>query len=168
MRMWVALGLVAALAVITRAQQTSVLLIAPIFNADGNEKMSLTSRGPQNGPINGQGTRSNGQDLNINRNFMKLDSPEARAFAQLWTDYDPHVGFDLHTSDGSFHAYHLTYSPPLNPNTNTALTALMKNEWFPFVTKGIKASRGWDTFYYGNAAGDRWETFSHLPRYHNN
>ena len=48
---------------------------------------------------------------------MKLDTPEAKAFVKLWVDYDPQVGFDLHTSDGSAHGYYLTYSPPLNPDT---------------------------------------------------
>lgn len=131
--------------------QSMVFLITPIFNADGNERFSLTSRGVQNGPINGQGTRANGQNLNINRDFMKLDTPEGRAFAKLWNDYDPYVGMDLHTSDGSAHGYHLTYSPPLNPNTSAAIMSIMKDEWFPFVTKAIRDKHKWETFYYGNA-----------------
>src|SRR5689334_23339349 len=97
--------------------QSMVFLITPIFNADGNEKFALTNRQRQNGPINGMGTRPNAQGLNINRDFMKLDTPEGKAFVKLWVDYDPQVGFDLHTSDGSAHGYYLTYSPPLNPNT---------------------------------------------------
>ena len=132
--------------------KTTVLLITPIFNADGNEKFSLDNRRGQNGPINGMGTRANGQNININRDFMKLESPEGRAFVRLWNEYDPHVGFDLHTSDGSYHGYYLTYSPPLHPNTSPAIMTLMKGEWFPFVTKTIKQKYGWDTFYYGNAA----------------
>lgn len=173
--------------------RSMVFVVTPIFNADGNEKMSLTNRGRQNGPINGMGTRYQGQNLNINRDFMKLETPEARAFVKLWNDYDPHVGFDLHTSNGSYHAYHLTYSPPLNPNTSGAIMTLMKDEWFPFVTKNIKARHGWDTFYYGNVpgpgrggrgggpgtppapaakppepAGPRtWASFEHVPRFHN-
>ena len=171
--------------------RSTVFLITPIFNADGNEKMSLTNRGRQNGPINGMGTRANAQGLNINRDFMKLDTPEGRAFVRLWVDYDPHVGVDLHTSDGSTHAYFLTYSPPLNPNTSDVVMTILKDEWFPFVTKNIKAKHGWDTFYYGNASnpdgrsgragrgrgepspaqptGPRaWATFEHVPRFHNN
>src|SRR5262245_34763951 len=131
--------------------KTTVLLITPIFNADGNEKMAPTNRPRQNGPINGMGTRQNAQGLNINRDFMKLDTPEGRAFAKLWVDYDPHVGIDLHTSNGSSHAYYLTYSPPLNPNTSDAIMTIEKDEWLPFITKNIKAKHGWDTFYYGNA-----------------
>jgi hypothetical protein len=133
--------------------QTTIFLITPIFNADGNEKFSLTNRGTQNGPINGMGTRANAQGLNINRDFMKLETPEGRAFVKLWIDYDPHVGYDLHTSDGSTTGYYLTYAPPLNPDTSDTILGLMKDEWFPFVTKNIKAKHGWDTFYYGNVSG---------------
>src|SRR5450759_551494 len=54
--------------------QSMVFLITPIFNADGNEKFALNNRQRQNGPVNGMGTRPNGQGLNINRDFMKLDT----------------------------------------------------------------------------------------------
>ena len=133
--------------------RSMVLLVTPIFNADGNEKFALNNRGRQNGPINGQGTRANGQGLNINRDFMKLETPEGRAFAKLWNDYDPQVGFDLHTSDGSAEGYYLTYAPPLNPDTNDTIKKIMKDEWFPFVTKNIKSKYGWETFYYGGPGG---------------
>jgi len=134
--------------------RSTVFLITPIFNADGNERFATNNRGPQNGPINGQGTRANAQNLNINRDFMKLDTPEGRAFVKLWIDYDPHVGYDLHTSDGSCHAYYLTYAPPLNPDTNGGIMSMLKDEWFPFVTKSIKAKHGWDTFYYGTTTSN--------------
>src|SRR5687768_3618549 len=65
---------------------STVLLVAPIYNADGNEKMSLTSRGRQHGPMAGQGQRPNAQGYDLNRDHMKLDSPEARAFVKLMND----------------------------------------------------------------------------------
>jgi hypothetical protein len=169
--------------------RTMVFLVTPIFNADGNERLALDNRGRQNGPRNGQGTRANAQNLNLNRDFMKLDTPEDRAFVRLWNEYDPHIGFDLHTSDGSNHGYYLTYSPPLNPDTSAAITSTMKADWFPFVTSNIRAKHGWETFYYGNASSPgrgpeaaggspradassaparAWMTFDHTPRYHNN
>src|SRR3954470_10998369 len=132
--------------------QSMVFLITPIYNADGNEKFALNNRQRQNGPINGMGTRANAQDLNINRDYMKLDTPEARAFVKLMNDYDPHVSYDLRTSDGSYHGYYLTYSPPLNPDTSATIVKIMTDEWFPAVTRDMKAKHGWDTFYYGNAS----------------
>jgi zinc carboxypeptidase len=132
--------------------QSMVFLITPIYNADGNEKFALNNRQRQNGPVNGMGTRANAQNLNINRDYMKLDTPEAKAFVKLWNDYDPYVGYDLHTSDGSAHGYYLTYSPPLNPDTDPGIMKIMTDEWFPYVTKDMKAKHGWDSFYYGNAS----------------
>ena len=132
--------------------KSMVFIVTPIYNIDGNEKFGQ-NRGRQNGPVNGMGTRAQAQNINLNRDYMKLDAPEGQASAKLWVDYDPHVGFDLHTSNGSNHAYYLTYSPPLNPNTSDQIMKIMKDEWFPFITKTIKAKHGWDTFYYGNVEG---------------
>lgn len=53
-----------------------VILIAPIFNADGNEKISPTNRRNQQGPEKGVGVRYNGQNLDLNRDGMKQESPE--------------------------------------------------------------------------------------------
>ncbi len=137
--------------------QSMVLLIAPIYNADGNERISLTNRGRQYGPIGGMGQRPNAQDLDLNRDHMKLDSPEARSVARLMSDYDPHVSMDLHTTNGSFHAYHVTYAPPLNPATDPAIIDLLRKQWLPAFTKTIKSKYGWDYYYYGNVTGGRGE-----------
>ena len=154
-----------------------VLLISPIFNADGNEKFGLNNRGRQHGPMAGQGQRPNAQGFDLNRDHMKLDSPEARAFVKLMNDYDPHVSMDLHTTNGTRHAYYLTYSPPLNPATDPAIIDLLRKDWLPAVTTAIKAKYGWDYYYYGNLEGrgaagtpeERgWKTFDSRPRFHNN
>ena len=156
--------------------KTMVLLVAPIYNADGNERVLLTNRGLQHGPIGGMGQRPNAQDLDLNRDHMKQESPEARSMAALFNTYDPHVGIDLHTTNGTRHAYHLTYSPPLNPNTDPSIIALLRGEWFPHVSKQVKAKHGWEYFYYGNVPGPAgpdggprgWYTFEHVPRFNNN
>ena len=147
-----------------------VLLIAPIYNADGNERMSLTNRPRQHGPIGGMGQRPNAQGLDLNRDHMKLDSPEARAFVAMMNAYDPHVGIDLHTTNGTRHAYHLTYAPPLHPNTPVSIDAFLRDEWLPQVTRRIKEKHGWDYYYYGNHSSRRpgWYTFDHRPRFNNN
>jgi Zinc carboxypeptidase len=151
--------------------QSMVLLIAPIYNADGNERFSLTSRGRQNGPVAGQGQRPNAQNYDLNRDHMKLDSPEARAFVKLMTDYDPHVALDLHTTNGSRHGYFLTYAPPLNPATDPSIVELLRKDWLPSVTKTIKSKYNWDYYYYGNFEtrdGERaWRSFDDRPRFNN-
>jgi hypothetical protein len=176
--------------------KSTVLIVAPIYNADGNERIAPGNRPGQHGPFEGSGQRPNAQGYDLNRDHMKLDSPEARALIALWNEYDPHVGIDLHTTNGSQHAYYLTYAEPLNPNTSVAITGLLRNEWLPFATKAVKEKHGWDFFYYGNVssggrgrgrgrgaeappvpqppsaaapAGPReWRTFEHVPRFNNN
>lgn len=149
-----------------------VLLIAPIYNADGNERVRLDNRPRQNGPTGGMGQRPNAEGLDLNRDHMKTVSPEAHSVIALMRDYDPHVSVDLHTTNGSRHAYHLTYAPPLNPNTEPALDTLLRTEWLPHLTERMKSDRGWNTYYYGNlpfrSGSEGWYTFDHRPRFNNN
>jgi hypothetical protein len=150
-----------------------VLLVAPIYNVDGNERVALTNRPRQNGPYGGMGQRPNAQGFDLNRDHMKLDSPEARSVAALFTAYDPHVAVDLHTTNGTRHAYHLTYSPPLHPNTPMEIDRLLRDELLPRVTENVRAEHGWEFYYYGNSfsrddAEPGWYTFDHRPRFNNN
>ncbi len=151
-----------------------VLLMAPIYNADGNEMISLYNRPRQHGPVGGMGQRSNAQGFDLNRDHMKLDSPEARSLVGLMDVYDPHVLIDLHTTNGTVHGYHLTYSPPLNPNTADPIIDLLRGEWLPAVRDTIRETYGWEFYYYGNVprTGSTlergWYTFDHRPRFNNN
>ncbi len=147
-----------------------VLLVAPIYNADGNERVDLRNRPRQHGPLGGMGQRPNAQGLDLNRDHMKLDSPEARSLVAMMTAYDPHVGVDLHTTNGTRHGYRLTYSPPLHPNTPEDIDSFLRDDWLPTVTHRIKQKYDWDYYYYGNASSRRpgWYTFDHRPRFNNN
>jgi hypothetical protein len=151
-----------------------VLLIAPIYNADGNERVKLTNRGRQHGPIGGMGQRANADGLDLNRDHMKVESPEARSLLSMMNTYDPHVMVDLHTTNGTTHAYYLTYAPPLNPNTHKDIDSLLRGDLLPAVTQAVKEQHGWDFYYYGNlpwrgTPGERgWYTFDHRPRFNNN
>jgi Zinc carboxypeptidase len=150
-----------------------VLLINPIYNLDGNEKFGLRNRGRQHGPLKGMGTRAQAQDYNLNRDYMKLDSPEGQASARMQVLYDPYVGVDLHTTDGTTHGYFLTYSPPLHPTTPASIISLLRDRLFPELTRNVKQRHGWDYYYYGNAnlrdtLNRSWSTFEHVPRFNNN
>jgi len=149
-----------------------VLLIAPIYNSDGNERVNLFNRGRQNGPLAGMGQRPNAQGLDLNRDHMKVKSPEARSLIRLMNEYDPYVAIDLHTTNGTRHGYHLTYSPALNPNTDGGIDSLLRNDLLPTVRSAVMERSGWDSYYYGNLPFRRgdpgWYTFDHRPRFNNN
>ncbi len=150
----------------------AVWLFAPIYNADGNEKVSLENRSDQHGPIGGVGTRENARGLDLNRDFMKLDSAEARALVALLTRWDPDLVVDLHTTNGSHHGYHLTYSPTLNPNADARLIDYARDRLLPSVRSAVAARHAFRTYYYGNFDDEgsprEWRTFDHRPRFGNN
>jgi hypothetical protein len=152
-----------------------VVLVVPIYNADGNERIGLRNRPRQHGPLAGMGQRANARGLDLNRDNAKLESAEARALSRLVQDFDPHVALDLHTTNGTFHAYHLTYAPPLHPSTDAGIRSLLRDEWLPAVTETVRDRYGWEFFYYGNVPGTfgmrgerGWYTFDHRPRFTTN
>ncbi|MBO0857506.1 MAG: M14 family metallopeptidase [Chloracidobacterium sp.] len=173
-----------------------IILIAPIYNADGNEKISLDNRVAQNGPIGGVGARENAKRYDLNRDYMKLETPEAESLVGLFNRWDPHLTVDLHTTDGSYHGYHLTYAPTLNPNADARLIDFERNKMLPAIARATLETHKFRTYYYGNFATKErmnremdyfemqrsgrdaqpadnpetkiWRTFDHRPRFGNN
>lgn len=152
--------------------RTTVLLVNPIYNADGNERVAVTNRGTQAGPVGGMGTRENAQGLNINRDGTKMETAEGRSLAMLMTRYQPHVAMDLHTTDGaSNNGFTMTYETSLSPNNHKASMALLRDQLLPEITRAAKARHGQDWFYYGGVSGTgdarAWRSDADLarPRY---
>lgn len=152
--------------------KSTVLLINPIYNADGNERVSVSNRGSQAGPVGGMGTRENAQGLDLNRDGTKMETAEARSMASLLTRYQPHVAMDLHTTDGSSTSgFNMTYETSLNPNNAKAQMSLLRDVLLPEITKNVKAKHGSDWFYYGGVSGTgeqrAWRSDAELakPRY---
>src|SRR4029079_6240893 len=131
-----------------------IILIAPIYNADGNEKININNRTAQNGPIGGVGVRENSKGYDLNRDYMKLDSPEAQSLVNLLNRWDPHLTVDLHTTNGSYHGYHLTYSIPLNPSVDPRIIAYHREKLMPAIAKAMLAQHKFRTYYYGNFEGE--------------
>jgi hypothetical protein len=149
-----------------------VIVIAPIYNADGNEAIDVMNRTAQYGPVTGVGSRENAKGLDLNRDYMKLESSEARALVAAFTAWDPHLMIDLHTTNGSYHGYHLTQSIPLNLSLSPAILTYHRETMMPEIMKGLEADHKTRVYYYGNfgrgsaAPGElrRWVAFDHRPR----
>ena len=84
-------------------------VFVPIFNADGHERTSLYNRPNQRGPRN-QGWRTTAQNLNLNRDYLKADTPEMRAMLGLIQKYKPALYLDLHVTDGTDYQYDITFN----------------------------------------------------------
>ena len=81
-----------------------ITLFAPIYNADGHERVSPYNRSNQNGPVEGTGYRATADGINLNRDFLRLASPEARAMARLVATWNPDLHVDNHVTNGSDHS----------------------------------------------------------------
>ncbi|UGA38997.1 M14 family metallopeptidase [Chromobacterium haemolyticum] len=84
------------------------LLFVPTVNVDGDMRYGKYGRINQNGPEQ-TGWRVNGRNLNLNRDFTKLDSPEIRNVARALNDYQPDFFIDTHSTDGVNYQYDVTY-----------------------------------------------------------
>ena len=150
-------------------------MVVPIYNTDGNDRWAPgdTNRPGQNGPPI-VGRNINGQGLNLNRDYVKMEAPETRGAAALIGTWEPDVFIDLHTTNGSYHGYALTYAPGLNPNGNPARD-FVRDRLLPAVRERMRRRHRTETFWYGNfrnqdpdslAAG--WETYDPRPRFGTN
>ncbi len=150
--------------------ENAVLLINPIYNADGNEKWGpvAKNRPEQDGP-DLVGIRANGQGFDLNRDCIKVDTPEMQnALENIYNLWDPDVVIDLHTTDGTRHGFDLTYSPPLNPNTNQEILNYSRENLLPKIRKESSELYNKDLFDYGNGSfgtSPRWSTFEPFGRY---
>jgi hypothetical protein len=148
-----------------------VLLIAPIFNADGNDKIDPKSRPGQVGPEMGQGVRPNGQGLDLNRDALKAESPEVQGLLlRVLNAWDPVLVVDCHTTDGAWHEQTVTYSWPLNPNGDAVLLEYQRSKMMPAIDKTMKDKYGVLGLVYGGYRDSRdpskgWMTFEPQPRY---
>ena len=152
-----------------------VLLVVPIYNTDGNERWGPgdQNRPGQNGP-EPVGQNPNGQGLNLNRDYVKMEAPETRGSAALILQWDPDLFMDLHTTNGSYHGYALTYAPGLNPNSNPAV-ALVRDRMLPSLRQRMQQRYKQPTFSYGNfrnqdpdSLSQGWETYDARPRFGTN
>jgi hypothetical protein len=162
------------------ALDSIVLIAVPIYNADGNERFAPQSvnRTEQNGPEL-VGTRANAQNLDLNRDYVKAEAPETRASLTMFNTWDPDVFVDLHTTDGSFHGYALTYSPSLNPAAVFG-GVYARDSLLPVLRERMRTRHGFDVFDYGNFVSDErglvadssvreaWATYDSRPRFGTN
>jgi hypothetical protein len=142
-----------------------VLVFAPIFNADGNEKVGR-NRPSQAGPRE-VGIPANAQGLDLNRDFVKLESPEVRALVAFLNRWGPAVVIDCHTTNGSHHRYTLTYEGGHCPAGDPRVSDFVRDELLPDAGRRLEQKTGFRSFFYGNFSPDRsrWETVSPTPRY---
>lgn len=162
-----------------------VFAIIPVYNIGGCLNRSADYRVDQNGPEE-FGFRGNSQNLDLNRDFIKCDSKDARAFAEIFHQLDPDIFIDNHVSDGADYQHVMTLLTTqstklggvmgdyLNKVFEPALYDLMKTKGYdliPYVNAfGDTPENGWSEYWdsprYGSGYAALWNTFSFIPETH--
>ena len=161
------------------------LALIPVYNIGGCLNRSAFYRVDQDGPEE-FGFRGNSQNLDLNRDFIKSDSKEARSFASIFHYLNPDVFIDNHVSDGADYQHVMTLLSTqasklggemgayLANKFEPSLYAQMKNKGYdlvPYVNSfGEKPENGWPEYWdsprYGSGYGALWGTFSFVPETH--
>jgi hypothetical protein len=116
---------------------SAIILFMPIFNLDGHERRSPYNRINQNGP-EVMGWRTTAQNLNLNRDYMKADAPEMRAWLRCFNTWQPDMLIDCHVTDGIDFQYNLTYAMEVHGNMAPPVTA-WERELEAYCIAGMEA-----------------------------
>ena len=122
------------------------LLFIPIFNVDGHERFGPYNRINQNGPKE-MGWRVNANNLNLNRDFLKAETPEMKAWLKLFNHWMPEFFIDSHTTDGADYQYVLTYLVEVFGDMDEGLTVWSSNNFVPEMNDHLMKS-GFPAFPY--------------------
>lgn len=143
-----------------------VLAFIPVYNIGGALNRNSYTRVNQNGPKE-YGFRGNSQNLDLNRDFTKNDSKEARSFAEIFHYLDPEIFIDNHVSDGADYQHTMTLITTqydkLGPLGN-----YLRDEFEPMIYSGM-SKKGWDMIPYMSFESldleKGMEMFNESPRY---
>ncbi|KPZ52557.1 M14 family metallopeptidase [Pseudoalteromonas sp. P1-25] len=117
------------------------ILFIPILNVDGHERSSAFNRINQRGPAK-MGFRTNANNLNLNRDYTKLDTPEVRSVLKVINDYNPNLYIDVHVTDGADYQYDVTYGyNPVFASESPAISAALDRYFKPVIDEKL-ASQG--------------------------
>ena len=126
--------------VITKSQASllgrAVFVFIPIYNADGHENRSAYNRINQNGPAL-EGWRANGTNLNLNRDYLKAQTPETVAFMAMFHHWLPDFFVDDHVTDGADYQYDVTFTIDDGPNVAPATAAWIDKTVTPTLEKYV-------------------------------
>ncbi|MEO8277592.1 MAG: M14 family metallopeptidase [Thermoanaerobaculia bacterium] len=115
------------------------VLILPIYNVDGHERISPFNRPNQDGPVDGMGFRTTADGHDLNRDYLKLQTPEARALLRLVNEWQPHLVVDNHVTDGVDLDWVITWAVAAAPLLPAPVDAWMQSN-FPPILQRVEAA----------------------------
>lgn len=161
-----------ARALVTPGQLRSLLdqitvVIVPIYNVDGSLRRNHFTRANQNGP-EAYGFRGNAQNLDLNRDFIKLDSRNAQSFVRLFRHWDPDLYLETHTTNGADYQHVMTLIETQKDKLRPEISGWMHDTLTPALYSQMEKA-GFPMAPYVNTRGELpesgIETFLETPRY---
>ncbi len=150
-----------------KAPTNIVLAILPIYNIGGSLNRGSFSRVNQDGPL-AYGFRGNTQNLDLNRDFIKSDSKEAKSFAQIFHWLNPDIFLDNHVSDGADYQYTMTLLTTQHNKLGGPIGQYLHNVFEPSLFKSMEAKQMTMTPYVNFEEGNPdkgWNYFYDPPRF---
>lgn len=126
--------------------QNLTILFIPVFNVDGHERFGPYNRINQEGPEE-MGWRTTAQNLNLNRDFLKADSPEMKAWLKLYQLWQPDFFADIHVTDGADYQYVMTYGIETHGSMDAGLTDFSTGQLIPAMESFMETA-GYPAFPY--------------------
>ena len=147
--------------------KNAVIATIPIYNIGGALNRNSTSRTNQNGPIS-YGFRGNAQNYDLNRDFIKADTENAKSFAEIFHLVKPDFFIDNHVSNGADYQYTLTHLFTQHNKLGGKLGSFLSTQFQPKLELELEKD-GWDITPYVNVFNKPPETgfsqFLDSPRY---
>ncbi len=145
----------------------TVLVTIPIYNVGGSLNRNSTTRTNQNGP-KAYGFRGNARNYDLNRDFIKCDTKNARTFTEIFHLVQPDVFIDNHVSNGADYQYTLTHLFTQHNKLGGQLGNYLHQEMMPSLEKKL-AEKDWNITPYVNVFNQvpeiGFSQFFDSPRY---
>jgi hypothetical protein len=116
----------------------AIFVVIPVFNVDGHEYFSPYNRPQQNGPRD-TGLRNTAQRLNLNRDYIKADTPEMRSWLHIFNTWNPDFHIDNHVTDGSDMQYDVTWDMARNQDIAEPAGAWVREKFIPELDRRMAA-----------------------------
>ncbi|ABV85466.1 M14 family metallopeptidase [Shewanella pealeana] len=112
------------------------LLFVPIFSVDGHERSTEYNRVNQRGPVN-MGWRTTAQNLNLNRDYAKADTPEMQHMLRAINIWQPDLYIDVHVTDGIDYQYDVTFGYNLAQGQSPSIYNWLENSYRPSIESAL-------------------------------
>jgi hypothetical protein len=147
--------------------ENTVIVFIPIYNIDGCLNRNSFTRANQDGPES-YGFRGNARNFDLNRDFVKCDSRNARTFNQIFQKWSPDIFVDNHTSNGADYQYTMTLIATQHNKLEAPLGDFLQKTMLPFLYKDMKQKK-WEMIPYVDSFDETPDSgimdFSDLARF---